>query len=61
LLERFPDLRLAVPRDELHWSHGDGLVLRGLAELPVHLTPATPTRPGRAGRGTTTSRKRVTP
>ncbi|MGI8937908.1 MAG: cytochrome P450 [Iamia sp.] len=39
LLHRFPDLRLAVPRDELAWTHGDGLVLRGLAELPVVLGP----------------------
>ena len=39
LLGRFPDLRLAVLRDELAWSHGDGLVLRGLAELPVVLSP----------------------
>ena len=39
LLGRFPHLRLAVPRDDLRWSHGDGLVLRGLAELPVHLSP----------------------
>jgi cytochrome P450 len=39
LLKRFPDLRLAVPRNELAWSHGDGLVLRGLAELPVVLGP----------------------
>jgi cytochrome P450 len=39
LLERFPQMRLAVPRDELQWSHGDGLVLRGLAELPVLLRP----------------------
>jgi cytochrome P450 len=39
LLDRFPDLRLAVPRDALAWSHGDGLVLRGLAELPVVLGP----------------------
>ena len=39
LLGRFPHLRLAVPRDELRWSHGDGLVLRGLAELPVDLNP----------------------
>ncbi|MEP7112034.1 MAG: cytochrome P450 [Ilumatobacteraceae bacterium] len=39
LLDRFPDLRLAVSRDELAWSHGDGLVLRGLAELPVVLGP----------------------
>jgi cytochrome P450 len=37
LLGRFPHLRLAVPRDDLRWSHGDGLVLRGLAELPVDL------------------------
>jgi cytochrome P450 len=35
LLRRFPALRLAVPIDELHWGHGDGLVLRGLSELPV--------------------------
>ena len=35
LLRRFPMLRLAVPVDELHWGHGDGLVLRGLSELPV--------------------------
>lgn len=35
LLTRFPDLRLAVPADTLHWGHGDGLVLRGLTELPV--------------------------
>jgi hypothetical protein len=39
LLRRFPHLRLAVPRDDLRWSHGDGLVLRGLAELPVDLSP----------------------
>jgi cytochrome P450 len=37
LLRRFPDLRLAVPREDLAWSHGDGLVLRGLAALPVRL------------------------
>jgi cytochrome P450 len=39
LLRRYPDLRLAVGRDELTWTHGDGLVLRGLASLPVHLGP----------------------
>lgn len=39
LLSRFPHLRLAVGRDELAWSHGDGLVLRGLAQLPVILGP----------------------
>jgi cytochrome P450 len=37
LLDRFPDMRLAVPRDDLAWSHGDGLVLRGLADLPIVL------------------------
>ena len=35
LLTRFPQLRLAVAPESLRWSHGDGLVLRGLAELPV--------------------------
>ena len=40
LLRRFPALRLAVPRDALHWGHGDGLVLRGLSELPVIPGPA---------------------
>ncbi len=35
LLLRFPQLRLAVPGNELHWGHGDGLVLRGLTDLPV--------------------------
>jgi cytochrome P450 len=39
LLSRFPDLRLAVPSDDLHWGHGDGLVLRGLNSLPVVLGP----------------------
>jgi cytochrome P450 len=37
LLGRFPDLRLAVPRHDLTWTHGDGLVLRGLARLPIDL------------------------
>jgi pikromycin synthase len=41
LLRRFPELSLAVPRAQLRWCHGDGLVLRGLAELPIRLTPAT--------------------
>jgi len=39
LLARFPAMRLAVPRSALHWGHGDGLVLRGLTELPVILRP----------------------
>jgi cytochrome P450 len=42
LLSRFPELRLAVPRRELAWSHGDGLVLRGLGSLPVVLGPEAP-------------------
>jgi cytochrome P450 len=37
LLRRVPDLRLAVSRDALEWSHGDGVVLRGLSALPVML------------------------
>jgi cytochrome P450 len=36
---RFPAMRLAVPKSQLRWSHGDGLVLRGLSELPVILRP----------------------
>jgi cytochrome P450 len=39
LLRRFPELRLAVADGELHWGHGDGLVLRGLSALPVVLGP----------------------
>jgi cytochrome P450 len=35
LLERFPRLRLAGRLEDLHWGHGDGLVLRGLSELLV--------------------------
>jgi cytochrome P450 len=42
LLRRFPSLRLGVPVNELHWGHGDGLVLRGLSELPVIPGPAFP-------------------
>jgi cytochrome P450 len=42
LLRRFPKLALAIPSDELRWSHGDGLVLRGLSELPVIPGPAVP-------------------
>ncbi len=40
LLRRFPELSLAVPVTDLHWGHGDGLVLRGLSELPVIPGPA---------------------
>ena len=45
LLRRFPQLRLAVADDELRWGHGDGLVLRGLSELPVIPGPALPRQP----------------
>lgn len=38
LLERFCELELAIARDQLHWDHGDGLVLRGLSALPVRVT-----------------------
>ena len=37
LLTRFPQIRLAVDPADLHWNHGDGLVLRGLSALPVRL------------------------
>ena len=47
LLGTFPKLRLAVPVEELHWSHGDGLVLRGLSELPV--VPGNRAAPTTAG------------
>lgn len=36
----FPTMRLAVDASQLRWGHGDGLVLRGLSELPVVLGPA---------------------
>jgi cytochrome P450 len=42
LFRRFPHLRLAVPVEQLHWDHGDGLVLRGLTELPVVPGAAAP-------------------
>ncbi|MGK4581720.1 cytochrome P450 family protein [Kitasatospora sp. HPMI-4] len=35
LLKRFPDLRLAVPADELRWRHSR--LIRGLESLPVLL------------------------
>jgi cytochrome P450 len=42
LLGRHPALRLAVDRDALTWTRGDGLVLRGLTSLPVVLGPSRP-------------------
>jgi cytochrome P450 len=42
LLRRFPQISLAVPAADLRWGHGDGLVLRGLSELPVIPGPALP-------------------
>jgi cytochrome P450 len=51
LLQRFPRLDLAVAVEDLHWGHGDGLVLRGLSELLVIPGPAQPrsTHVGAAG------------
>jgi len=46
LLQRFPGLALAVPSEDLHWGHGDGLVLRGLTELPVIPGPSVPRAAG---------------
>lgn len=37
LLERFPDLRLAVPADEVKWT--SSALLHGLAALPVSVFP----------------------
>lgn len=39
LHRHFPAMRLAVDASDLRWNHGDGLVLRGLTELPVLLGP----------------------
>ncbi|MGI8335936.1 cytochrome P450 [Actinomadura scrupuli] len=38
LLDRLPDVRLAVPADSLEWR--DSFMLRGLTALPVTFTPA---------------------
>ncbi|GAB3837268.1 cytochrome P450 [Dactylosporangium cerinum] len=35
VLARYPDLRLAVPVDELRWR--DGMLIRGVHALPVHV------------------------
>ena len=42
LLDRFPAMALAADPDDLRWDRGDGLVVRGLVELPVTLGPASP-------------------
>ena len=42
LLRRFPRLSPAASWEDLHWGHGDGLVLRGLSQLPVIPGPALP-------------------
>jgi len=42
LLRRYPEISLAVPAPDLHWGHGDGLVLRGLSELPIIPGPGLP-------------------
>jgi cytochrome P450 len=42
LLRRFPQMRLATAPEDLRWGHGDGLVLRGLSELPVLLWRSEP-------------------
>ena len=51
LIDRFPQMRLAVPIGQLHWAHGDGLVLRGLTTLPVLPGPARPTASAPQERG----------
>lgn len=38
LIERFPDMRLAAPRNSLRWRQSSGL--RGLVALPLDLRPA---------------------
>jgi hypothetical protein len=42
LLRRSPEPSPAVRSEDLYWSHGDGLVLRALSELPVIPGPALP-------------------
>ncbi len=56
LFRRFPQLHLAVRRSELRWTHGDGLVLRGLEELPVLLGPTTGHDTGKTKNQTTQKR-----
>jgi cytochrome P450 len=51
LLARFPGMRLAIPPSALRWNHGDGLVLRGLTELPVTLGAAPASQSGTPSSG----------
>jgi cytochrome P450 len=46
LLTRFPDLALAVPPEDLHWTYR--LVLRSMVELPVVLRSPAPAPAGTA-------------
>jgi hypothetical protein len=48
---RFPAMRLAGPAVGARWGHGDGLVLRGLSELPVILSAVTWRLAAAAGAG----------
>ena len=49
LIRRFPAMSLAASPHDLHWGHGDGLVLRGLSTLPVLLRPTDGARNTRDG------------
>jgi cytochrome P450 PksS len=42
LIEKFPDISLAIPRDAVKWRRNS--LLRGLAALPVRLGPAKKAR-----------------
>jgi hypothetical protein len=47
LLGRFPDLRLAVPEDQLQWK--TGMAVRGPVALPIGWRGASAPRPGTSG------------
>ena len=44
LLRRFPAARARCPGRDLHWGHGDGLVLRGLSGVARDPGPSPPRR-----------------
>ena len=48
LLQRFPDMRLAVDRQAIEWRTSSGL--RGVKALPVELAPRSPDPSPRPGR-----------